>query len=69
MTAAVTLASMGNGPAFSAAKTNGTQTVTANTYTKATFNFEEGHVYTVAGDVPTLLLLKFLKVFVAILLS
>lgn len=41
MTAAVTLATMGNGPAFSAAKTNGTQTVTANTYTKATFNFEE----------------------------
>ena len=39
MTAAVTLASMGNGPAFSAYKT-ASQTITASTFTKIVFDTE-----------------------------
>ena len=42
MTAAVTLSTMGNGPAFSATRNgSGAQTVSANTYTKVLFPTEE----------------------------
>jgi hypothetical protein len=39
MTAAVTLAAMGNGPAFNAIRV-GNQTVSASTYTKVTYTAE-----------------------------